>query len=202
VGRSSVPGREGTMRSSQKVVADRDLRQRCLGNDPAAWQELFRRQQTRLGGIIARLLQGRVVDENVVDEIRAKVWHALIEHEYGQLRVYEPDRASLDTYFGLLAYRQVVLWVRSNRCRHAHEATLPPEEPVDPRAVDGLTEAYLRECLEILGPDLLSPKERKVFDEFLMRVPDGRTRCTLSDANVWKLTQRVRAKLLALLADR
>ena len=76
------------------VEEDRALVDRCLEGDPGAWEELYRHCHPLLLSYIKILLGGGASDPNLVDEISARVWYALIEKGGRLLARYDSRRGA------------------------------------------------------------------------------------------------------------
>src|SRR5947209_1618306 len=95
--------RKSTLR---RIFAERKIVERCLAGDGDARQELFEQYDHGLRCSIGRRMR-RGSTEDVVAEIAARVWFALVRRNYCDLRRYDWQRSSLANYLGQLARRQL-----------------------------------------------------------------------------------------------
>ena len=126
------------------VEEDRELIGRCLAGEVKAWEELYCRSHPALLSSVKVLLGGGGCDLNLVDEITAGVWYALIENDGRLLARYDPRRgARLITFLRTVAKTEVCRHFRREgrrqrreqialRARPAHRRTSGPTTPKRP----------------------------------------------------------------------
>ena len=176
------------------LVADSRLAKRCLAGEPAAWEEFYAQCHRPLLVSIEVMLGPDRADPNLVDEIAARVWYALIENDGRLLARYDPRRgARLITFLRAVAKSEVCRHFR-RQCRRRRREWIalggrPPHQPAD----DAEMTATLGEFVQTL-----TAGEREFYEDHLAGHPASRgwvTREPLS-ANARQLTRRIRKKLL------
>ena len=148
-----------------------------------------------------RILLGQnAVRQDLVDEIAAKVWFAVIDREGQLLARFDAERACrLSTFLAGLARNEISRHFRAERrrniretqvCRHRERMASDSHW----ESISGLSTA-VKEFLATL-----TPSEREYCEEHLLAVgnvlPKG-----YSDANRWQLNHRVRVKLWAFVSS-
>ena len=172
------------------VEQDRELIGRCLAGEVKAWEELYSRCHPPLLSSIKVLLDGGSSDLNLVDEIAAGVWYALIENDGRLLARYDPRRgARAITFLRTVAKTEVRRHFRRERHRRRRERIAFRARPAHHPADDAQTTASLGEFL-----GTLTTRERGFYDRHLGEVD----RKPLS-ANARQLAHRIREKLLRFL---
>lgn len=123
-GSGSKEPRPQKSRSVKKaLLADRCLAERCLAGDVAAWEELYHQCHQPLCASI-RILLGAPSDPNVVDEIAAGVWYAIVAEDGELLSRYDCKRSGgsrLVTFFRAVARNEVSRYRRAERRRRSRE---------------------------------------------------------------------------------
>ncbi len=94
-------------------VQDRLLAERLRAGDDSALAEVFDRHGAFVLGQARRVTGSTAAAEDVVQEVFTALW--------SQPDRYDPDRASLRTFLGVLAHRRAVDAVRSSARRQARE---------------------------------------------------------------------------------
>lgn len=177
------------------LQADYRLAQRCVDGEVAAWEELYRRYHDRLLGSILALLASRSEDMNLVDEIAARVWYALVDNDGELLSRYDPARgACLITFMRALAKDLVRRHFRSERRRLAREAIACDTKPTYHEAALDHSSTSLDEFR-----DTLSVNDREFCDEYLLDNPPGNGHADqdgLSPPNIWQKTRRIYKRLI------
>ena len=124
---STAPSREAKAERSQsakaeRALTDRQLVEKCLKGDQQQWEKLYHQCQPRLRNAIEILLGLNSPDKYLVDEISARVWHALLRDECRLLALYDPQRDStLDAFLMGLARIEIMRHNRAERRRQSHE---------------------------------------------------------------------------------
>jgi hypothetical protein len=178
---------------SEKYPTEADPVQGCREHQEDAWQILYYHYCGPLALAIVRLLGFGKQNWGLAEELAHDVLSSLVENDYYRLRVFDSRRCCLRVYLGRLALQRVQLRHRLSR-RH-REVPLGAHEPSD----TGLTIEFLEACLRALEPTL-TPQERRFFRQELLGQPLPEGPYVFSPANAEKLHQRVRRKLLAVLA--
>jgi hypothetical protein len=182
------------------IQADQSLVERCSAGEVAAWEELYGQCHDPLCASIRLLLGPRCGDPNLIDEIAARVWYALVDNDGRLLRRFDPSRhVRLNTYFRGLARIHTLLHFRDEHRRrkredqagHRRRQNLPvselPAEVLLSDFADTLT-ADERRFLE----EHLAPSNREGADA------DNRER---AGSNSWQRRHRILAKFRAFFAS-
>jgi DNA-directed RNA polymerase specialized sigma24 family protein len=181
------PAPDGT----SKDDTDSPLVAACLNANQRAWDQLYKQYNPWLLLLAGRLLGGRA-RQDLVEDIAANVWFALVEAE--GLRGFDPQRGSLAGYLSALVRRQVQRHRRLERSCQPHVLLGTGERLADPASLSGAS-ILLWDDFEAR----LSPAEQRFLQAELFPVADDQSTKPLSDSYVRKLRQRVRAKLLSFL---
>ncbi|MBN1588467.1 MAG: hypothetical protein JW888_03040 [Pirellulales bacterium] len=103
-------------------MADKVLVDRCLAGEVAAWEELYLQCHDSLLATIDAILGEGKSDRNLVDEIAARVWYALVANDGQRLSAYSPDRgARLITFMRTVARDELGRHFRAERRRRRRE---------------------------------------------------------------------------------
>jgi hypothetical protein len=174
----------------ERLSDDLALARRCVAGEVKAWEELHTQCNDSLQRIVRLLLSHQSNDENLADEITARVWYALVANDGELLTRYDPGRgARLITFMRAIARDEVRRYFRSERRRRVREdKTCRDKSPHYSTEMDQVDVA-LHEFL-----DTLSPSEREFCGDFLLDSPvenadDGIL--GMSRANFWQKTHRV-----------
>ena len=62
------------------IRRDRKLIDQCLAGEPTAWSQLYQACHEPLLVAIRAFLRDAAADTNLVDEIAARVWYAVVRH--------------------------------------------------------------------------------------------------------------------------
>lgn len=189
---------EAEQPTKERAQADQQLAARCLAGEVAAWEELYAQCHAPLVVSIRMMLNGYTTDANLVDEIAARVWYALVDDDGALLTRYSPKRgARLVTFMRALAKDIICRHFRTERRRQKHEAAATREKR---RQAFGNSRESASSVSEFLTT--LTPEEKTFCDEFLLdRPPDGQNdgHAKRSRPTLWRWTQRVYGKLLRFL---
>jgi DNA-directed RNA polymerase specialized sigma24 family protein len=177
-------------------VALQEILAGCLCGSAEAWSQLYDGYHDRLLDSIRGTFRQIGVDENLVEEISARVWYALVKNNYELLRRYDAARgASFATYLSVIAKSLMYQHFRSER-RRRHRETLV-SKPIDsnrtedPNAMVDFEEVFL---------ESLSKQELRFFYSHLLA--DGeKSPDEYSQQHVWQLRHRVLRKLRTFLSD-
>lgn len=172
-----------------------------MAGDVAAWEQLYARCQPALLGDIHRLLGQARPNLELVDELAARVWYALIDNDGRLLARYDPRRmARLGTFLRAVAHDQVRRHFRAERRRREHEC-----EAMQQRAgpASGRSDHATLMLDEFRAT--LTPNQREYLDECLRASDlDGDDEPAGNEsagnaARLWKVASRVRRRLRAFL---
>jgi DNA-directed RNA polymerase specialized sigma24 family protein len=192
--RRIIPAEGGTVSDPNENPADELLVQHCQEGDEAAWRLLYRRYHAPLLRAIARQLHMTADNDDLAEEIAARVWCALVVRGGLRLRLFDPGRGTLATYLAGLARQEIQEYYRSGPGRH-----LRREVPLDDaRAADRAAAGPPGPLLDGFAATL-TPQEVRYFHEGLLGHPPDPDARPLSPANRRKLKERVLRKLHAFL---
>jgi len=181
--------------NADRLIADNELAQRCVAGEVAAWEELYAQCHDPLLAAVRTLLNGCANrDGDLVDEITARVWYALVANDGLLLSKYDPERgACLLTFMRAVAKDLICRHFRSERRRAERELAAARQRPThhsdDLDQSNGSLDEFLR---------TLTSKERKFFNNYLLEDPaevaKGNRR-RLSPTTVWQRTRRLYKRL-------
>jgi len=199
---SSRPAAHDAHRASsatKAIRADRQLVDQCLCGDPAAWQQLYRQHHSRLTVAIAKLLPDQQNDINVVDEIAARVWYALVRNRAELLSRFDPARGRrLADFLGGIARMVARHYLRSERRRRRYERAGARKLTCRKTVSD----SELAATFDEFNGALTASEQHFIKDVLLSaacsQLSEGQ-RC--SGSNLWQRRHRLRAKLLRFLLD-
>ena len=176
--------------------ADRLLVDRCLMGEVAAWEEIYRQCHDTLCVSIKSLLGPGFHDPNLVDDIAARVWYALVKDDGELLGRFDPCRdLRLGVFFRGLARVEIMQYFRAERRRLSREAEVGQK----PRCNATLNEWQVGVILDEFNATL-TPGEQRFMDEYLLSLPqegEDAEGAELTDANIWQRRHRIRSKLSA-----
>jgi DNA-directed RNA polymerase specialized sigma24 family protein len=180
-------------RAASPVAQDRRLVERCLAGDVEAWSQMYFQVHTSLLASIRRFLGRAGQDTDLIEEIAARVWYALVKNRFELLGKFDVRRGCrLSTFLSVLAKSETRVLLRSERRRRNREQVASrPEvngnEPGNPG--DVLSDE------EFLAT--LSPAERTFYFEVLLAHCEShqQPRQNYSAENLWQLRHRIRKKL-------
>ncbi len=179
--------------------ADRLLVDRCLGGDVAGWEELYNQCHFPLCASIKSLLGPGYRDLNLIDEIAARVWYALVRNDGELLDRFDPCQdLRLGTFLRGVARIEIMQYVRAERRRRQREAEAGRRPRRDVRLNDWQLDVMLNEFTATL-----TPGEQRFVEEYLLvsSPEDDADHGDLSDANIWQRRHRIRAKLRAFFSE-
>jgi hypothetical protein len=176
--------------------ADAMLVERCVAGEVAAWEQLYAQCHNPLL-VSIEIMLGRVSsDSNLVDEIGARVWYALVANDGELLTRYNPNRgARLGTFLRALAKDEIARHFRAEVRRRKRELSALRERPQH----QGRDPDYPVNSLgEFLGT--LTPHERAFCSDHLLAETSAATNeKPCAAANVWQLSHRIYRKLVKFL---
>ena len=138
-----------------------ELVQCCLTGDQEAWHLLFADQQPRLLAKVRQLHGPMNRNDDLAEEVAARVWSAVLADDCHMLRAYDPRRARLSTFLGRRAFFEMLMIFRAHTRRLYHEThykrghheavTMPLPlnlvwQELDKRLTDS-ERSYLNNCL-------------------------------------------------------
>jgi len=180
------------------VKADASLVKRCLKGEVAAWEELYQQcHPPLLRSIELMLAPPQQDDSELIDELGARVWYALVADDGKLLARFDAKRnARLSTFIRAVAKDIVCRYQRSEARRHRRE-----HEACRTHRRSGVTQPD-EAALDLAEfQETLTPGEREFLEDQL----DGR--CARqkpprqrSDTSIWQLTSRIRRKLRGFLS--
>jgi hypothetical protein len=174
--------------------ADAQLAKRCLAGDVAAWEQLYAQCHEPLQLSIKIMLGQQSNDANLVDEIAARVWYALVANDGELLARYDFERgARLITFLRALAKDQSAQHFREEVRRRNRELSALRERQ---RHEKNLGQPG-NSLSEFLGT--LTPHERVFCSDYLLAEPSGPAKEPCSATSVWQLSHRIYRKLLRFL---
>ena len=148
---------------------DPKLLPRLLDGSPAAWSQFVQASAPVVWGQVRRCFAryGAQLNEGDMEDVSQNVFMRLARGDYGLLRKFDPARAKLSTYLGVIAHSCSVDFLRKRRAAAEdiadHEYHLAAPAPTDHDG--GSTAGVLR----LIPGDLLSQRQeailRKLFDE-------------------------------------
>lgn len=179
------------------MLRDSQLVHSCLRGEPAAWSNLYQAQHDLLMASIRAFLGRFGSDANLVDEIAARVWYALVQNDFALLSRFDVNRGCrLSTFFSVLAKAEARLLLRSERRRRVREQAVSRTESGQ-RDADG--SAVTLSEKEFVAT--LSPAERTFYQEVLASGAAENSSPQYSKTNLWQLRHRVRKKLENFISD-
>jgi hypothetical protein len=180
------------------LAADHTLVERCLSGEVAAWEELYAQCHDMLVVSVRCLLGQARNDANLVDEIAARVWYALVANDGELLAKYDPKRgARIITFMRAVAKDEICRFFRSERRRRRRERIACADKSPHHSDEQAESKAALAEFWETL-----SPRELGFATDHLLAVsgdieqPVATSLPEYSAANIWQLTHRVYSKFV------
>lgn len=178
--------------AQHRILADRQLVDRCLTGDALGWEELYSRCHGRMVAAIQSLFGSTRPDPNLVDEIVARAWYTIVADDGRVLGQFDvARRCRLTTFLVSITKREAARYLRSERRRWRREAMASRMGPAYADEAD--SEDRIRtEVAEFL--EILTPRERE-FCRSQMLGQGAPIEPGLSRVNVWQLRCRIRRKL-------
>jgi len=177
--------------SDSKVREDRRLVDRCVAGDMTAWSLLYSCLHDSLLAVIRAFLGTGGHDANLIDEIAARVWYALVKDGFGLLNRFDVRHGCrLSTFLSIVAKNEARLLLRSEKRRKARELAASKQEIGPSLATDvGLSLSDEEFVLT------LSPAERAFYFEVLIDKQGIGSSTNYSEQYRWQLRHRIRKKL-------
>jgi hypothetical protein len=174
------------------VRADGLLAKRCLAGEVAAWEELYSQCHEPLLVSIRIMLGSQSTDGNLVDEIAARVWYALVANDGALLARYKTNRgARLITFMRMRANSEIVRYIRGEVRQRKRELAALRQRPQH-QGQDG--EQPVNVLAEFFGT--LTAREQVFCSKHLLGESSDVLDPAYSASNVWQLSHRIRRKLL------
>ncbi|WP_425616596.1 hypothetical protein NA78x_000245 [Anatilimnocola sp. NA78] len=174
---------------------DRLLVESCISGEPQAWSLLYQHCHDSLIKTIRLMIGKSSADLDLVDEIAARVWYALVRNDGELLARFDPLRGCrLTTFLAILAKSEARQYFRGERRRRAREeaaSRCAPEHHSD--------DTWLRLDTEEQFMETLTPAESEYYRTVLIGEGDGLVGPKYSNGNSWQLRHRVRTKMLRFL---
>ncbi|HEY4309130.1 MAG TPA: hypothetical protein VGN12_06725 [Pirellulales bacterium] len=188
----------GSAGAAALARSDRALVDRCLAGDSSAWTQLYEQFHSSLLLSIRVLLGASGAQRDLVDEIGAKVWFAVVDRDGQRLGHFDGERGCrLSTFLAGLARNEIARYFRAERQRNLRETQFCRNSEKVMSDCQWHSETGMSTAVtEFLAT--LTPRERDYCQEHLLGA--GRpSPIDYSDANRWQLNHRVRLKLWAFL---
>ena len=177
------------------AAEDRQLVERCLAGDEAAWEELYRRHHPTLLRVIRALLFSKTGRTDLVEEIAARVWFSLVSENGRRLDLYDAAHGCrLITFLAAMARNEILQHIRAERRRRIREQFASQPESVSPLLNDWQGKNLVEEFVKTL-----TPREREYFRSKLLNLSSEAPNFTTS--NSWQLKHRVQRKLKFFIRD-
>jgi hypothetical protein len=191
----AIDERQDELNRLDLLEKDLVLARRCVAGEVKAWEEIHSQCNDSLVRIVRLLLRHQSSDENLADEITARVWYALVANDGELLTRYDPGRgARLITFMRAIARDEVRRHFRSERRRRVREDKACRDRLPHYSTEEDQVDVTLGEFLETL-----SPSEREFCGDYLLESPDDDDRDPdreMSRANFWQKTHRVYARFV------
>jgi len=189
--------REGGI-DEEGILADRRLADRCLAGDVAAWEEFYDQCHDSLLVSIDIMLGPHKSDPNLIDELAARAWYAVVANDGELLEQYDSTRgARLITFLRAVAKGLIGRYFRTERRRRQRERIARRGRPHYHAPELDRTSTAMDEFLESL-----TPYERGFCGDYLLSdSPDGGDSGEeiLGNSASWQVSHRIRQKLLEFL---
>lgn len=187
----TLSGRARGDLAPDKIRAERCLVDRCLAGETGAWDELYLLYHDLLLTTIRLMFGPRRWDPNLVEEVAAQVWYAVVSNDAELLAQFDPDRGvRLITYLATIARSKASTMFRSEKRRRsrewqAHQVRVP--------AASEQGEFPHLQFDEFRST--LTARERDFFDAELMGTDLEEAAESFTAAHRWQLRSRIQVKL-------
>jgi hypothetical protein len=187
------PATAGQIPRSKKTIElarDCDVVERCVSGDTAAWSIIYAQNHDSLLAGIRTYLGHIGHDSNLVDEIAARTWYALVRDDFKLLNRYDVKfGCRLSTFLSLLAKNEARQLLRSERRRKDRERAASRPEIQRPK----------EDLLSVISNEeffaTLSPSERTFCLDVLLAKETVDEEAQYTNSNRWQLRHRVLKKL-------
>jgi len=161
----------------------------------AAWEQLYARCDEPLRVSIRIMLGRQSGGGELVDEIAARVWYALVANDGELLSRFDATRgARLTTFMRMLAKSEIVRHYRQEMRRRNRELESLREQP---RRSERTFAQQMNALAEFIRT--LTPQEQVFCNEYLLAEPAASSERSYSSANIWQMSRRIYRKLLRFL---
>lgn len=196
---SSRPGTDAAGKSTKKRELSDGLRQdqqlidRCLSGEVAAWEDLYSRCQGPLLLLIKGML--RPANTELIDEISARVWYALVANDGAILARFDPTLGNrLTTFMRAVARDEARRYFRAEVRRKERETIAARQKATDAGSADSVPHFLVEDFLITL-----SPGDRSFCLEHVLSPSSQDSGIPATQAGGWKQTRRIYEGLLAFL---
>jgi DNA-directed RNA polymerase specialized sigma24 family protein len=179
----------------KNVLHDQKLVDNCIAGDVAAWSRLYQQCHDRLLSGLRVFLGPAGQDANLVEEIAARTWYALVRNGFALLSRFDAKHGCrLTTFLSVLAKNEARQLLRSERRRKSREQVASRPETEVPKAhnLGSISDA------EFIAT--LTPAERTYCTQVLFAGHEEPGATDYSQVNQWQLRHRIRKKLEGYLA--
>ena len=137
---------------SEGCRQDQQLVERCITGDVTAWEDLYTQCHAPLLALVKGMLH--TADANLVDEIAARVWYALVANDGELLTRFNPSRgARLITFMRAIARDEAKRYFRTEVRRREREAIATRERSTSATPDGPSSYVLIEEFLTTLSPD-------------------------------------------------
>jgi DNA-directed RNA polymerase specialized sigma24 family protein len=169
------------------------LAERCLAGEVAAWEDLYAQCHAPLIALIKGML--RAADTNLVDEIAARVWYALVANDGALLTRFDPSRGNrLITFMRAIARDEAKRYFRSEIRRRERETIATRERSIASKPDGPSPHVLVEEFLTTL-----SPGDRSFCLQHVLAAPQQDGSSSTPPPAGWQQTNRLYKKLLSFL---
>lgn len=135
------------MSAAEKFTSDQQLVEGCRAGNNAAWRELIHRYRPSLVRWLRKKLRDTPDGRNLAEELAQQTFEALLEQHCRRLWLYDPLRASLDSYLHVLAGQELAHWRRLDRqLRHQAVRLTRTGRPTAPWPIASKTCCWMMRC--------------------------------------------------------
>jgi len=168
---------------------------RCLAGDQTAWEEFFADLTPDLVRLVRYFLGRQSSDDQLVEELVARVWYVIVDNDSRILRRYDPDWSnSIGKYLAGVVCRVVRGYLRAEHSRRNRQWPRGCRSGLAYRPSGFDVGLLLNEFAETLNA-----KEMAFLEDYLLTHPSAGHHPTsigrLSAANVRQRCRRLRLKL-------
>ncbi|MFZ5830725.1 MAG: hypothetical protein ACOY3P_11590 [Planctomycetota bacterium] len=168
---------------------------RCLSGDERAWEGLYHQFHPGLVETIRFLLGGGEAEFQLIDEISARVWYALVQEDSRLLASFDARRnCRFELFLKGLARIEVLRYLRAEKRRNSHELA------GGMRAIQGRdgSDWQAWSLLDEFAATL-SPSDREFLTKHLIGSDDEEAEDDFSKTSFWQRRHRIRFKLVRFL---
>lgn len=182
----------------KRLRADQQLAERCLSGDTEAWKHIYDQCHPLLLTGVRHILGAAGKDLDMVDEIAARVWYALVRDRGRLLARYDAKRGTRLSDFCIgVAHVEILRHLREERRRQRHERT----RGWLTYCAEPLSESQLAAAVHEFAVTLTNAERQFMEQELTALSSRHSSDQPLSRANVWQRCHRIRVKLKKFLAN-